>query len=64
VSGQLHAPAALPSGEGLPEPGGLQNRSRCYGEEKNLALPRTERRLCSLLVVLIPTELSRFFDSE
>jgi hypothetical protein len=40
VSGQLHAPAALPQGKSLRYPldrrlGGLQSRSKRGGEEKN-----------------------------
>jgi hypothetical protein len=42
VSGELHAPAALPRGSNPQYPlgGGIQKRSGPYGEEKNLAPTR------------------------
>jgi hypothetical protein len=40
VSGQLHAPAALPPGYPLDRRlGGPQSHSGCGGEEKNAQLP-------------------------
>jgi hypothetical protein len=63
VSGQLHAPAALPQGKEPPVHSGLQSRSGYGGEEKNSKPPsgiepyNPDRPARSL--VTIPTELSR-----
>jgi hypothetical protein len=65
MSGQIHAPAALPLGE---EPlldrslGGPQNRSERHGKEKNPAIAGTRTptpRPSSPDPVSIPTALSR-----
>jgi hypothetical protein len=46
VSGQLHAPAALPPGKELPVPTGSQSQSGRGDEEKNTCpLPAIKRQL-------------------